>query len=116
MYGFIYVTTNDINGKKYIGQKKYDKKEKWKSYLGSGIHLNNAINKYGADHFSKEIIEDCISKEKLDEREIYWITFYNAAYSKNFYNIAHGGDGGNLIDGYSIEERKKLSDKLSIIR
>ena len=58
LYGFIYITTNHINGKKYIGQKRYDKNNKWKSYLGSGIHLKRAINKYGADNFSKEIIEN----------------------------------------------------------
>ena len=56
-YGFIYITTNNINGKKYIGQKKYDKEGKWKTYLGSGIILNRAIKKYGAENFSKEIIE-----------------------------------------------------------
>ena len=68
MYGFVYITTNHINGKKYIGQKRYDKANKWKSYLGSGIHLKRAINKYGSENFSKEIIEDCKTKERLDER------------------------------------------------
>ena len=37
MYGFIYITTNHVNGRQYIGQKKYDKSGKWKKYLGSGI-------------------------------------------------------------------------------
>lgn len=104
MYGFIYITTNHINGKRYIGQKKYDKEGAWKNYLGSGIHLKRAIKKYGKDNFSKEIVEECDSKEKLDEREIYWISFYNAVDSDNFYNIASGGDGGNTIAGYSEEQ------------
>ena len=73
MYGFIYITTNHVNGKKYIGQKKYDDKGKWKDYLGSGKHLKNAINKYGRENFSKEIIEECETKELLNEREKYWI-------------------------------------------
>ena len=73
MYGFIYITTNLINGKRYIGQKKYDKEGTWKNYLGSGTYLKRAIEKYGKDNFSKEIVEECESKEKLDEREIYLI-------------------------------------------
>ena len=46
MYGFIYGTTNNINGMKYIGQKIYDKHGNWKIYLGSGIYLKRAILKY----------------------------------------------------------------------
>lgn len=103
-YGFIYITINNINGKKYIGQKKYDKEGKWKTYLGSGIILNRAIKKYGAENFSKEIIEKCYSKKELDKREIYWINFYDAVNSENFYNIASGGDGGNTIAGYTEEQ------------
>ncbi|MDD2285627.1 MAG: GIY-YIG nuclease family protein [Paludibacter sp.] len=75
-YGFIYITTNMINGKKYIGQKKYMKH--WENYLGSGVILRNAINKYGRDNFKREIIEDCITKEDLDRKEKYWISFYDS--------------------------------------
>lgn len=116
MYGFIYITINHINGKKYIGQKKYDKSGKWKDYLGSGIYLKREINKYGKENFSKEIIEECISKEQLDEREIYWISYYNAVESDEFYNIAYGGDGGNTISGYNKNQKQELSNKLSKIR
>lgn len=105
-YGFVYITINHINNKKYIGQKKYDKEGKWKNYLGSGIALNRAIKKYGSENFSKEIIEYCSSKEELDKREIYWIEFYDAVKSKHFYNIASGGDGGNTIAGYTEDQLK----------
>ena len=107
MYGFIYITTNNINGMKYIGQKQYDKNGKWKTYLGSGIYLKRAINKYGENNFTRKIIEECETKEKLDSREIYWISFYNAVNSEKFYNIANGGDGGNTIAGYSEEQLEK---------
>ena len=115
MYGFIYITTNHINGKKYIGQKNYDKNGRWKEYLGSGIILKQAIQKYGVDNFSKEIIEECETKELLNEREKYWISYYNAVKSNKFYNIANGGDGGNTISGYSkeqLEEYKKFKHEL----
>ncbi len=115
MYGFIYITTNHINGKKYIGQKQYDKYGKWKKYLGSGIHLKNAKNKYGVESFSKEIIEECESKELLGKREIYWINFYNAIEDENFYNIALGGDGGNTIIGYSQKELEEYKQRKSVL-
>lgn len=116
MYGFIYITTNNINGKKYIGQKKYDKNEKWKSYLGSGIAFQKAIEKYGIENFSKKIIEECESKDELNAKEKYWINYYNAVNSRDYYNIASGGDGGNVTAGYTDEEKKELSKKLSRIR
>lgn len=103
-YGFIYITTNMINGKKYIGQKKYMKH--WENYLGSGVILRNAINKYGRDNFKREIIEDCITKEDLDRKEKYWISFYDATNNKNFYNIALGGDGGNTTYGYTQNQKE----------
>lgn len=117
-YGFIYITTNHINGKKYIGQRIYSRTG-WKTYLGSGIVLNRAIKKYGKENFSKEIIEECDSKEHLDEREIYWISYYNAIKSRNFYNIASGGDGGNTTSGFDakrLAQLKKLRSKRLIER
>ena len=91
-YGFIYITTNNVNGKKYIGQKKYYGNHE--VYIGSGVALKNAINKYGKENFTREIIENCKSKEDLDSREKYWIKYYNATESEDFYNITSGGDGG----------------------
>lgn len=108
MYGFIYITTNHINNKKYIGQKKYDKNNNWKTYLGSGIILTRAIDKYGRENFSKEIIEECESKRQLNEREKYWIAYYNAVDSDEFYNIASGGDGGRTCYGSTHHASKKV--------
>ena len=54
-YGFVYITTNHVNGKRYIGQKKYDKRGDWKNYLGSGTSIKRAIETYGKSKFSKEI-------------------------------------------------------------
>lgn len=110
MYGFIYETTNNINGMKYIGQKTYDKKGLWKTYLGSGIYLKRAINKYGKNNFSRIILEECNSKDKLDKQECYWIEFYDAVNSDKYYNIASGGDGGNTIAGYSDEQLKQYKE------
>ena len=85
----IYKTTNLINCKIYIGQ---DSKNNPK-YLGSGIALNNAIKKYGKENFKKEILEHCVNKKDMDEKEKHWITELNARDKNVGYNITKGGDG-----------------------
>ena len=87
-YGFVYITTNLVNGKRYLGQKTMNSYRNWKDYLGSGIILTKSIKKYGKENFSKEIIEECETKEQLNEREKYWISYYNAVDSDDFYTAA----------------------------
>ena len=102
MYGYIYITTNLLNGKKYIGQHKassFDTK-----YIGSGIYLNRAITKYGKTNFVCEVLESCETQDKLNEREIYWIKKFDAVASENFYNISIGGTGGDL--GYLANKKR----------
>ena len=92
MYGYIYLTTNLINGKKYIGQHRSDIFEPDK-YLGSGSNLLNALNKYGKENFSQILLEECNSEKELNEKEIYYIDEYNAVEDDNFYNLCRGGLG-----------------------
>ena len=56
-YGFVYITTNLINGKRYIGRCKFDttRPNAWKTYLGSGVALKLAVKKYGRQNFKKVI-------------------------------------------------------------
>lgn len=51
------------------------------------------------------LIEKCSNKDKLNEREKYWIKSYNSTDREIGYNISIGGDGGNLGE----EVNKKLS-------
>lgn len=117
-YGFIYLTTNHIDGKKYIGQRVYDKRGKWKSYLGSGVILKKAIKKYGKQNFHKEILFEAPNKEMLDVMERYIIAAHNAVASDDYYNIAIGGEGNGVGETHpcfnrvmSEEERLKRSGK-----
>lgn len=87
----IYKTTNLLNGKIYIGQDTKNDP----NYIGSGKIIKEAIRKYGKSNFSKEILEKCDSIESLNEREIYWISFYDSTNNEIGYNILKGGLGSS---------------------
>lgn len=101
MYGYIYKTTNRINGKIYVGKRKG---EFTTSYKGSGKYLRNALNKYGVENFSVEVIEYCETLDIQNEREKYWISYYRNL-GTPMYNIAKGGDGGDTYYKLSKVDR-----------
>lgn len=88
---YIYLTTNLINGKKYIGQHYGELTD---NYLGSGIILTKAIKEYGKENFSKDILCIC-TKDTIDEKEKEFIALYNAVDDDNFYNLTEGGQQGD---------------------
>jgi len=94
--GFIYITTNTINNKKYIGKKYYQyrggKKSYWEHYLGSSKLLKEDIERYGANAFIREIIDEAETKEELATLEKYYIDKHNAVFSDDFYNLSNNVD------------------------
>lgn len=94
----IYKYQNLINNKIYIGkakdimQRKRDHRYNASNPKRDNCVFHKALRKYGENNFSFEIIEEC-PKEKLDEREQYWIKYYNTKIP-NGYNMTFGGDGG----------------------
>ena len=107
-YHYVYMTTNLINNKKYIGKRTCKCDIQSDKYLGSGKILKQAIVKYGIENFKKEILEICQSKNECNEAEKYWIQYFNAVDDDNFYNIATGGDGGDTYSGLSEEELLRI--------
>lgn len=106
MYGYIYKTTNLINGKIYIGQHKSNKFDA--NYYGSGKSFYSAFKKYGKENFKVEILEWCETLEITNTQEKYWIEFYNSQNKEIGYNITDGGEG---VSGFHLSEesRKKIS-------
>lgn len=97
MFGYVYKTTNLINGKQYIGKHKsliFDR-----NYKGSGLRIMEAFHKYGKHNFAVTIIEWCQTEEELNNRERYWISYYDAVCSNDFYNISNGGEGFGGLSG-----------------
>jgi hypothetical protein len=112
-YHFVYETINLINGKKYIG--KHSTKNKNDGYLGSGIYLNRAINKYGKENFKRVILKEFdTEKEAFDyESELVGMDIVN---NSNYYNIIKGGIGWTseeLKEYWKDEDlRKEMSNKI----
>ena len=111
-YGFIYITTNLVNGKRYLGQKEFNQKN-WKTYLGSGIAFKKALNVYGEENFSRNIIYICFSEEELNQIEYELSVFFDVVESDNWYNLVLGG---GVSRGWhpSEETKRKISDAAKI--
>lgn len=92
MYGYIYITTNKVNGKKYIGQHKSLDGSLDENYLGSGNNIRKAVKKYGKQNFECKILETVDSLDEANEKEKFYIQQYNAVNDDMFYNIAAGGN------------------------
>lgn len=93
---YIYLITNDINGKIYIG-KNQSSELWWKlNYYGSGKLIKRAISKYGKENFTKTILFETEDKKELIEKEKFYIKHYNSQNLEIGYNISNGGDGGQL--------------------
>ena len=96
----IYKSTNKITGKIYIGQTTHTLDKRIKGHIKeSKIESNRpfmlSINKYGEDNFTFETIDSANNLNELNDKEIYWINFYNSI-SPNGYNVTGGGQGKKM--------------------
>mgnify|MGYP000219592706 CR=1 FL=1 len=94
----VYKATNKKNGKIYIGQTVNTLKERNRTRKYGKSIFDYAFRKYGEDGFDWEILEEVDNIDLLNERESYWIEFYNSTDRKIGYNLKGGGNNSYLTD------------------
>lgn len=91
--GQIYIITNDINDKVYVGQTIHSLQYRLTKHSNdSNVPIdgvNYAIQKYGIQHFNIQLLEKVLRAE-MDQKERDWIAHYNS-YVPFGYNLTHGG-------------------------
>jgi len=112
--GFIYLATNRLNKKRYVGQCIGTLKSRRKKHYDAAFKYNSplrfhcALRKYGKSTFYWRIIEAEIDLNHLDDKETYYIKHYDSFY--HGYNMTLGG---KTMNGYkhTEETKKKISEK-----
>lgn len=120
--GIIYVYTNLINGKKYIGLTTRKMKNRHREHLNvsknkiesydTNVVFHNAIRKYGIENFTLEILHSDLNLVDLNSLEKYYINFYDSLACKNGYNVSSGGSNGNPYAGKTKEEIEEIKRKM----
>jgi len=109
-FNFVYVTTNIVNGKQYVGD--HSTNDLNDEYLGSGNLIRHAIKKYKRENFKRKILKLFETKqEAFNDQELYIKKFKTLV--PNGYNLSpsggHGTNGGYL----SEETKRKIGVSLS---
>jgi group I intron endonuclease len=107
----VYLITNKINGKKYVGQTIWDENRRFKRHVYDAMTgkwdypLHRAIRKYGKDSFDIKILVRCINLEELNRREELCIGLFKTL-APDHYNLHTGGNSHVT----SEESKKKMSE------
>ena len=113
----IYICTNTVNGKRYIGQTKFTAKRRWTKHLNAANNIKsnayktyfcNAIRKYNKTDWLIEVIEDNIETiNAANAAEEWWVGHFCSNDRRFGYNSTNGGKNCEI----SQETKDKISKK-----
>ena len=111
----IYIITNNVNGKQYVGKTTNDCHIRFEQHKKSSHDnlLTRAFKKYGKENFVVEKVCECSSKDELNIKEIEYIEKYDTY--NNGYNMTLGGEGGDCGNQFTKnpETAKRPLDNLT---
>jgi len=109
----VYIITNKVNNKQYIGVTNNSLQERWKSHLYDSNVISKAIKKYGKENFSIEAIHECESMDEAYTLEPKFIIEHKTKYP-NGYNISSGGKGSQVGKRKPTPEhvKQKISESI----
>lgn len=131
IYGFIYLSTNTLNQKVYVGQTTRSIEIEWKDLTAQGErlrkkreknplqpinarHILNAIAKYNDNDWNLRLIDVGYNKSELNEKERYYIMeVYDSMNREKGYNMTEGGEG---TKGYGEKNVPEIKEFLTDIR
>ena len=111
----VYLHTNIINGKKYVGITCQEPNKRWKNRTGYNPRgkgkskFYNAILKYGWNNFEHEIVASNLTREEANNFEHILIISLKTNNSEYGYNITDGGDGWTRIK-HTEKTKQKISE------
>ena len=104
----IYKITNRLNWKIYVGQTHQPIEKRFLQHSKTNSPLGNAMQDCGLENFTLEIIEECETQDKANERERFWIKVLNCKIP-NGYNQRNGGAYGCCKNLKSNSDMEKIS-------
>lgn len=110
----IYLITNEINGKVYIGKTSISSAARWKEHLKNCNRSKNyffykAIRKHGARNFVFRVIDSTESQQEANDLERLYIGLFRSGEEKFGYNCTLGGDGN--IPNEATRLKQSISQK-----
>jgi group I intron endonuclease len=112
----VYLITNKINGKRYVGQTSQTLARRWKRHQYSFPHrrasyLYNAIQKYGVENFEVKPLIIVGNKVDMDYYEQSLIKMWDLKNPEKGYNLTDGG-GGMLGFHLSEQTKRRMSEHI----
>ena len=104
----VYIHTNLINDKKYVGITQQNPEDRWQNGNGYPVneHFTSAIKKYGWNNFKHIILFDNLTQEEAENIEIELIAYHKSNNRKFGYNKDNGGHVGRFTE----ETKRKMSE------